>query len=98
MLPAVTRFLYFSLPFLLSPCSGLEFRLGSCFQSGMVLQSSAQSRGASLWGWGQPGADIEVELGNGTRLGRGRVAGEGWWSVSVRLAPGGPYNLTIYHR
>ena len=91
-------FLCFCSWIIVSSGSCLDFRLGSCFQSGMVLQSSAQSRGASLWGWGQPGADIGVELANGTQLGRGRVAGEGWWSVSVRLAPGGPYNLTIYHR
>ena len=78
--------------------TGLQFRLGSCFQSGMVLQSSDKPGGAKLWGWGQPGAEVEVELSNGTQLDHGRVGGEGWWSLGLRLAPGGPYNLTLHHR
>ena len=100
---AASRFLSFSCWLLLraGSAAGLEFRLGSCFQPGMVLQSSDQSRGvlgAKLWGWGQPGADIDVELSDGSELGRSRVGGEGWWSVTVRLDPGGPYNLTVHHR
>ena len=91
-------FLYFSAWIIPTSATGLQFRLGSCFQSGMVLQSSARSGGAKLWGWGQPGADVDVELDNGTRLGHGRVGGEGWWSVGVMLAPGGSYNLTLHHR
>ena len=100
---AASRFLSFSCWLLLraGSAAGLEFRLGSCFQPGMVLQSSDQSRGvlgAKLWGWGRPGADIDVELSDGSELGRSRVGGEGWWSVTVRLDPGGPYNLTVHHR
>ena len=89
----IILFLYFSPWIIPTSATDLQFRLGSCFQSGMVVQSSGR-----LWGWGQPGAEVEVELSNGTVLGRGRVAGDGWWSVGLVLAPGGPYNLTLHHR
>ena len=78
--------------------SCLHFRLGSCFQSGMVLQSQAGARGATVWGWGQPGAEVEVELRNGTMLGLSRVGEEGRWSLVVMLPPGGPYSLSLHHR
>ena len=83
---------------IVSSVTCLDFRLANCFQSGMVLQSSASSRGATVWGWGMSGADVDVEFTNGTWLGRGRVGEEGRWSLVVMLSPGGPYNLTVHHR
>ena len=91
-------FLYFSSWIIPASATALQFRLGSCFQSGMVLQSSEKAGGAKLWGWGQPGAEVDLELSNGTRLGHSKVGAEGWWSLGLSLAPGGPYNLTLHHR
>ena len=89
-------FLCFSAWIILPSATCLDFRLGSAFQSEMVLQS--RSRGATLWGWGTAGAEGEAKLGDGTSLGSGMVEREGRWSLVVMLSPGGPYNLTIYQR
>ena len=57
----------------------------------------SQSGGAALWGWGGPGAEVEVTLGTAS-LARTRVGAQGGWRVGVVLAAGGPYNLTVHHR
>ena len=93
-------------PSLASKC--LEFKLGSYYSSGMVLQSAAVTRGANIWGWGCAGATVSV---SGVIT---KVHSTGWWSAVVQLAPGsgftcnvggcsginclslgGPYNITV---
>ena len=49
---------YFLLLSMVVAIHGNKFRLGTYYQSGMVLQSG----GASMWGWGGPSADIQVSV------------------------------------
>jgi len=59
----------------------------------MVLQAG----GANIWGWGGPGANIQVTM-DGKSLAVGTVDHQGRWLVNLHLETGGPYNLTVHHR
>ena len=69
-----------------------EFRLAKYYTSDMVLQSG----GAAVWGWGGPGAEVQVEVGG--QVARTTVDAKGMWRARVNLAPGGPHNITLTHR
>ena len=59
-------------------------------KDGMVVEAG----GAALWGWGGPGATVEARL-EGKVLTRTKVDQRGIWRASVRLPPGGPYNISL---
>jgi len=68
-----------------------DFRLGSLFNSGMVLQRNAR---IPIWGRAKAGEGVEVEF-----LGRkvSTVAADGRWQVTLDpAAAGGPYEMKIH--
>ena len=54
------------------------FELGSPFSDGMVLQRGMK---VPVWGWGEPGAKVEVSFAGQSK--RTRVAGDGRWRVDL---------------
>ena len=50
-----------------------------------------------MWGWGCAGAKVTISDGGegGHPPVTTRVSDTGLWSTEVRLAPGGPYSLTL---
>ncbi|MBC2595443.1 hypothetical protein H5P28_14345 [Ruficoccus amylovorans] len=65
--------------------------VNSLISDGAVLQ---RERPVHLWGQGDPGAQVAVELGEAT--GQATVGEDGGWSVELpAMAAGGPYRLTV---
>ena len=50
-----------------------------------------------MWGWGCAGARVTISEGGqgGPPPVTTQVSPTGLWSAEVRLAPGGPYSLTL---
>lgn len=66
-------------------------RLSHLFSDHMVLQRDTDVR---IWGWADPGENIEVTLAGSSR--HATTADDGTWSVSFQPFPvGGPYLLDV---
>jgi sialate O-acetylesterase len=66
-------------------------QLPPIFSDGMVLQ---RDTAAPVWGWATPGEKITVTL-NGQTLFATADAGGKWSAAFQKLAPGGPFTLTV---
>ena len=68
-----------------------EVRLSKVFGSHMVLQ---QNRPVVIWGWADPGEQVEARIGGATAKAMANTSGE--WKLSLpAMKPGEPQTLTI---
>lgn len=68
-----------------------EIRLPHAFGSHMVLQ---REKPIIIWGWGNPGETVKVQLGSESKITRANERGE--WKVTLpAMKAGGPYTLTV---
>ncbi len=67
--------------------------LSHLFTDHAVLQRETT---VPVWGWGKPGASVEVEASWNGRTAHTQVTADGRWSVLLESgAAGGPYTLTV---
>src|SRR5262245_39363836 len=68
-----------------------EVRLPKVFGSHMVLQ---QNKPVVIWGWANPGEQVEARIGGAEAKATATAAGE--WKLSLpAMKPGEPHTLTI---
>lgn len=71
--------------------SAQTLRLPRFFADGMVMQRDSK---LPVWGWGEPGQTIKVNL-NGKNV-FGKVNANGEWKVYLpKMKAGGPYNMSV---
>lgn len=87
------RYLYLSCLLLIGFClpTYSNISLSDLFSDNMVIQREREVR---IWGWGDAGSSVTVEIGN--QLVKTKVGKTGSWSVSLKPLPvGGPYTLKV---
>lgn len=68
-----------------------ELRLPKIIGDSMVLQ---RDKPLPIWGWDNPGTDVNVSLGTATS--KAKADGTGYWRVELAAQPaGGPLTLTV---
>ena len=68
-----------------------DVKLPAIISDHMVVQADAD---VPIWGWGSPGENVEVSLGE-SRL-KTAAAADGKWQVTLpKLAAGGPHEMTV---